>query len=63
MTLLDAGKTSLYDGAGNLMGQLDRRGTLTEYRFDALNRATVTVDGNGQRATTLHDAAGNVTGM
>jgi RHS repeat-associated protein len=53
---------TLRDAAGRVTGVKDALGNLTQYLVDPLGRATVTIDGLGNRVTQLYDKAGNLTG-
>jgi YD repeat-containing protein len=55
--------TSMLDAVGNLTAITNARIQTTEFKFDPLNRQTVTIDANSQRVTTLLDAANNVVEM
>ena len=53
---------NFYDDAGRMVGQMDRRGFLTEYKFDAANRLVATIHYANQMSAgaiaSLYDANG-----
>ncbi len=55
--------TTLYDAFGNVTAIIDPVGNQTQFRFDYLNRVTVTVDPNNRQTVKVFDVADNVTSV
>jgi len=55
--------TSMLDEVGNVTAVTNARNFTTEFKYDVLNRQTVTIDAAGNRTTSILDAANNAVAM